>query len=186
MRRVLVLCVLLAVVGTTAPAQAAQRLFVDGDSLAVGTQPFFPEVLPGWSIRTSAIVGRHAFEGPGILRSMGSSLAPVVAVSLGTNDDPRNTGAFLSAIQQTLDVAGPSRCVVWATIQRPRVAGTPYTAYNTILRAEARRRPNLRVVRWRQLVRAHPEWLGPDRVHVDAVGYRARAQAFAEQIRRCP
>jgi hypothetical protein len=188
MRAAFLLGLLLAAAGVTAPAAAAQeqRLFVDGDSLAVGTQPYFPALLPGWDIRTSAAVSRHAFEGPAVLRSMGSALAPVVAVSLGTNDDPRNTGAFRSAIRDVMAVAGPSRCVVWATIQRPPVAGTPYTAYNAILRAEGRRRPNLKVVRWRRLVRAHPEWLGPDRVHVDGVGYRARARAYADQIRRCP
>jgi hypothetical protein len=164
MRAAFLLGLLLAAAGVTAPAAAGeeQRLFVDGDSLAVGTQPYFPEVLPGWDIRTSA------------------------AVSLGTNDDPRNTGAFRSAIRDVMAVAGPSRCVVWATIQRPPVAGAPYTAYNAILRAEGRRRPNLKVVRWRRLARAHPEWLGPDRVHVDGVGYRARARAYADQIRHCP
>jgi hypothetical protein len=83
-------------------------------------------------------------------------------------------------------IAGPSRCVVWATIQRPPVAGTPYTTYNTVLRDEARRRPNLLVVGWRRLVRANPDWLAADRVHVHADGYRARARAFARQIRRCP
>ena len=84
---------------------------------------------------------------------MGSALPAVVAISLGTNDDPRNAGAFRSAIEQTLAVAGPGRCVVWATIQRPPVAGTAYTAFNTILRAEGRLHPNLRVVRWRRLAR---------------------------------
>ena len=121
-----------------------------------------------------------------MLRSMGSALPRVIAVSLGTNDDPRHTAGFRNAIRQTMAVAGPSRCVVWATINRPPVAGTPYTAYNTLLREEARRRPNLFVVRWRQLVRANPQWLAGDGVHVDAIGYRARARAFARQIAKCP
>lgn len=185
MRRALALSLLLVCAASPAAAQE-QRLFVDGDSLAVGTRPYLPGLLPGWSIQTSAAVGRHASDGPGVLRSMGSALPAVVAISLGTNDDPRNAGAFRSAIEQTLAVAGPGRCVVWATIQRPPVAGTAYTAFNTILRAEGRLHPNLRVVRWRRLARAHPEWLGPDRVHVDGIGYQARARAYADQIRRCP
>ena len=178
---------LLAMLAVAAPAAAQdQRLFVNGDSLAVGTEPYFPGALPGWSIRTSASISRHAFEGPGVLRSMGSALPRVIAVSLGTNDDPRHTAGFRNAIRQTMAVAGPSRCVVWATINRPPVAGTPYTANNTLLREEARQRPNLFVVRWRQLVRANPQWLAGDGVHVDAVGYRARSRAFARQIAKCP
>src|SRR5215213_8106292 len=91
--------------------RGAARLFVNGDSLAVGTQPYFPGALPGWSIRTSASISRHAFEGPGVLRSVGS-LPPYVAVSLGTNDDPRYTSGFRSAIRQTMAVVGADRCVV--------------------------------------------------------------------------
>jgi hypothetical protein len=189
MRRARLALVLLAAGCAAAPAQAAapdRRLFVNGDSLVVGTRPYFPSVLPGWSIRTSATISRHAFEGPGILRSLGGSLPRVVAVSLGTNDDPRNTAGFRSAIRQTMAVAGPGRCVVWATIQRPPVAGTTYSAYNAILRAEGRRRPNLKVVRWRRLVAHHPEWLAEDGVHVNGAGYTARARAFARKIQRCP
>ena len=137
MKHSLLVMTLLATLAVAAPAAAQdRRLFVNGDSLAVGTEPYFPGALPGWSIRTSASISRHAFEGPGVLRSMGSALPPVIAVSLGTNDDPRHTAGFRNAIRQTMAVAGPSRCVVWATINRPPVAGTPYTAYNTLLREE--------------------------------------------------
>ena len=57
---------------------------------------------------------------------------------------------------------------------------------STACAPRARRRPNLFVVRWRQLVRANPQWLAGDGVHVDAIGYRARARAFARQIAKCP
>jgi len=175
----------LLVVLIAAPPAGAERLFVNGDSLAVGTQPYFPGALPGWSIRTSASISRHAFEGPGVLRSVGS-LPPYVAVSLGTNDDPRYTSGFRSAIRQTMAVVGADRCVVWATVRRPPVAGASYSGFNQVLKAEARARPNLKVVRWRRLVDHHPEWLAPDGVHVSATGYAARARAFAKKLRRCP
>jgi hypothetical protein len=176
-----------ALVAVSAAPAAAQEhsMFVDGDSLAVGTQPYFPRALPGWTIRTSASISRHAFQGPGVLRAAGS-LPRVIAVSLGTNDDPRQIGGFRSAIRNTMSIAGPNRCVVWATILRPPVAGASYTGYNQALKAEARTRPNLKVVRWRKLVHHHPQWLGPDGVHVDGAGYMARARAFARKIQRCP
>jgi lysophospholipase L1-like esterase len=181
--RSLLLAVALLAAGA-APA-SAQGLFMNGDSLAVGTQPYLPGALPGWSIRTSASVSRHAFEGPGVLRSAGT-LPKVIAVSLGTNDDPRSVGAFRAAIRETMRIAGPDRCVVWATVRRPDVAGASYAGYNQALKAEARARPNLKVVRWRGLVNRHPQWLAPDGVHVDAAGYKARARAFARKVHRCP
>jgi hypothetical protein len=173
---------LLAVVAS--PEADAKSLFVNGDSLAVGTQPYFPGALPGWSVRTSASISRHAFEGPGVLRSAGS-LPRYLAMSLGTNDDPRQASVFRSAIRETMAIAGPRRCVVWATVVRPAVAGATYAGYNRVLRAQARKRPNLDVVHWRRLVRSHPEWLAGDGAHVNAEGYRARARAFARKLRRC-
>ena len=73
-----------------------------------------------------------------MLRSAGR-LPRVIAVSLGTNDDPRNTSAFRAAIRDMMAVVGPKRCVVWATVKRPPVAGATYGEYNRILREEAKR-----------------------------------------------
>jgi hypothetical protein len=185
MIRLTVISTLLAAIWASPAAAQDRSLFVNGDSLAVGTQPYLPSALPGWTIRTSAEVSRHAFQGPGVLRAAGP-LPNVIAVSLGTNDDPRQVSGFRRAVRATMAVAGPSRCVVWATILRPRVAGASYTGYNRALKAEARARPNLKVVRWRKLVHRHPEWLADDGVHVDGVGYLARARAFARKIQRCP
>jgi hypothetical protein len=185
--RAFVVSVLVLACGATPAAAGKERsVFVNGDSLAVGTRPYLPDALPGWSIRTSASVSRHADEGPERLRTLGASLPRVIAVSLGTNDDPRDTTSFAQAIEDTMAIAGPHRCVVWATVRRPPVAGTSYREYNRMLVAQARTRPNLEVVRWDELVRAHPDWLAEDGVHVSAEGYRARARAFARKIRRCP
>ena len=124
-----------------APAAAEARgVFVDGDSLAVGTRPYLEDELPAWTVRTSATVSRHADEGAAVLRAAGR-LPKVIAVSLGTNDDPRSVAAFESAIESLVGAAG-GRCVVWATIRRPPVAGAGYRGYNEVLRragARARR-----------------------------------------------
>ena len=168
-----------------APAAArAQGVFVDGDSLAVGTEPYLDQELPGWNVRTSATISRHANEGAGVLRSAGR-LPNVIAVSLGTNDDPRSTSAFRSAIASLVSAAGSGRCIVWATIRRPPVAGASYLGYNEALRQQARARDGFKVVQWKKLVGEHPEWLAEDGVHVNAAGYQARAAAYAEKIREC-
>ena len=167
-----------------APAAAEARgVFVDGDSLAVGTRPYLDDELPAWTVRTSATVSRHADEGAAVLRAAGR-LPKVIAVSLGTNDDPRSVAAFESAIESLVRAAG-ARCVVWATIRRPPVAGASYLGYNEALRQQARARDGFKVVQWKKLVGEHPEWLAEDGVHVNAAGYQARAAAYAEKIREC-
>lgn len=169
-------------------APAASRshgLLHDGDSLAVGTQHYLPSALPGWRIRSSVDVSRHAPEGPGVMRGYGSSLPRVIVVSLGTNDDPRSLGAFRAAISATMRVAGRRRCVVWANIVRPPVAGAGYGGLNRVLAREARGRRNLRVFQWAQMARAHRGWFGPDGVHPSGVGYQARAHGVAGVVRRC-
>jgi hypothetical protein len=171
-----------------APASAealSRRLLVNGDSLAVGTQPYIPKELRRWQVTQSTAVSRHAFEGADVMRSYGRALPRVIHVSLGTNDDPRTPNAFRSAIREVMAVAGPRRCVVWTNIVRPPVAGASYAGYNRALARESRPRQNLRVVDWAGMVREHPEWLASDGVHVNATGYHARAEAIARSVRRC-
>jgi len=169
------------------PAAAAKpRLFVNGDSLAEGTRPYIPRALPGWRVRQSTKVSRHAYEGDDVLRRRGRRLERVLHVSLGTNDDPGQPAAFRAAIRDVMDVAGERRCVVWANIVRPPYGGVSYRRLNRVLAAESRARENLLVVNWVRMMRRHPEWLAPDGVHASAEGYAARARAVARAVRRCP
>jgi hypothetical protein len=163
----------------------APRVFVNGDSLAVGTRPYLPRDLPGWPIRQSASISRHVPEGVALLRSKGRRLARIVVMQLGTNDDPRTTDSFRDAVRATLHIAGRDRCVVWPNIVRPRVAGTSYAGYNRVLAAENRRHDNLFVVDWARMARRHRYWFGPDGVHPSATGYAARAAAIAAKVRAC-
>jgi hypothetical protein len=185
MRRLSALA-LIVLLATPATADGlSRRLLVNGDSLAVGTEPYLPQELRRWRITQSTEVSRHAFEGADVMRAYGRSLPRVVHVSLGTNDDPRTVDAFRAAIREVMEVAGPRRCVVWTNIVRPPVAGASYAGYNRALARESRPRQNLRVVDWARMVRDNPHWLAADGVHVNADGYRARAKAIARSVRRC-
>ncbi len=178
----------LLVLALAAPASAdalSRRLLVNGDSLAVGTAPYLPRELGRWKVTQSTAISRHAYEGADVMRAYGRALARVIHVSLGTNDDPRSVEAFRSAVREVMAVAGPRRCVVWANIVRPAVAGASYAAYNRALAQESRPRKNLRVVNWARLVRENSHWLAGDGVHVTAEGYRVRARAVARSVRRC-
>jgi lysophospholipase L1-like esterase len=173
-------------VASGAPARAASHhLLVDGDSLAVGTEPYLPRDLPGWRVRQSASVSRHAPDGVELLRSYGSRLPRVVFISLGTNDDPRFVSTFRTAIRRALRIVGPHRCIVWATVHRPPVAGTSYAGYNRVLRDMGRREPRLRAFDWERMAHRHPSWFGSDGVHPGPTGYRARARAIARNVERC-
>jgi len=177
---VLVLCATAAGSG----AALTRSVYVDGDSLAEGTAPYLPALLPHWSMRQSYAVGRRVTEGIALLRAE-RPLEQVVVVSLGTNDDPRRVSDFRSGLREILAIAGPSRCVVWVNIVRPPVAGAGYGGLNRVLSAAAAGRRNLVVVDWRALVREHPAWLRRDGVHATAAGYRARAAAIAAAVKEC-
>jgi lysophospholipase L1-like esterase len=185
MRRLSALALALALAAPATADAASRRLLVNGDSLAVGTQPYLPQELRRWKVAQSVSVSRHAFEGADVMRAYGRSLPRVIHVSLGTNDDPRTVDAFRAAIREVMEVAGPRRCVVWANIVRPPVAGASYAGYNRALAQESRPRKNLRVVNWAGMVRKNPQWLAGDGVHVNAEGYRERAKTIARSVRRC-
>ncbi len=170
-----------------APAAGTKRLYLDGDSLALGTGLFLPRYLPGWRIEQAVDVSRHAYQGAAAIEARGRSLPRVLIVNLGTNDDPRAVRQFASYVRRVVRAAGPERCVVWATIVRPPYAGVSYDGLNRVLFAAARRWPSLHVFDWRGLARAHPGWFGADGVHPSVPGYRLRARALARFVRAvCP
>jgi lysophospholipase L1-like esterase len=171
--------------GSPLPAAGSRTVLSYGDSLAVGTDLFLDRLLRGWSVRSEAVVSRHAAEVPAALRSLGPTLPPVIVVSAGTNDDPGRVAGFARIVRETLAVAGPRRCVVWATIARPPYRRVSYAGYNRVLAAIARTHANLRVLDWAAMARAHPSWFGADGVHPSMSGYRARAAATARLVQRC-
>lgn len=168
-----------------AASAAERRLFVNGDSLAEGTRPYIPRELPGWRVRQSTKVSRHANEGARVMRRYGRSLPRVIHVSLGTNDDPSQPEAFRGAVAEVMEVAGGRRCVVWANIVRPPYRRVSYRSYNRVLAEEDEARDNLIVLNWVRMVRRHRDWLADDGVHVSAEGYAARARAVARLVRHC-
>jgi lysophospholipase L1-like esterase len=170
------------------PGRAASRtLYVDGDSLAVGTSWYLSTYIPGWTIHGTLAVSRHASQGVRSIeeRAREGLLERVVVVDLGTNDDPGAVSRFAGYVRDVVRAAGPSRCVVWSTINRPPYGGVPYSGYNAALKALDARYRNLHVFDWAGLAAAHPEWFGSDGVHPNTPGYRARAAGLARVIRTC-
>ena len=181
-----VLAVLGAALASSALAasdRAKKRVYVDGDSIAFGTNLFLPRFLPGWTITSSIGVSRHASDGAATIEERGATLPRVVVVNLGTNDDPSAVSVFASYVRRVVRAAGSHRCVIWATIVRPPYAGVSYDGLNGALLDAAAASKSFHVFDWRELARAHPAWFGADGVHPSIPGYRVRAKQLAAFIR---
>lgn len=154
-----------------------------GDSLNVGIEPELGKQLPGWQIDAHDRVGRATREGIEELRGLDRGLAPVVVISLGTNDPDGSEREFRGLVDEAIDAVGPHRCLVWATLVRDGAARTGFNHELEEARSEHR---NVRLVDWATLVAGSPELLAADAVHGTPEGYERRAEETADAIRGCP
>ena len=153
-----------------------------GDSLNVGIEPYLAKELPGWRVDTHDQVGRATAEGVDQLRAVRRSLAPVVVVSLGTNDAEGSEGVFKTLVDEAIAIVGPNRCLVWATVVRD---GAERTGFDRVLRDARAEHSNVRLVEWASLVSEDPSLLAGDRIHGTPDGYARRAEETAREIRAC-
>jgi lysophospholipase L1-like esterase len=153
-----------------------------GDSLNVGIEPYLAKELPGWQVDAHDQVGRATREGVEELRARRSSLAPVVVVSLGTNDADGTEAEFRALVDDAIELVGAQRCLVWATIVRD---GEERDDFDRVLRNASDAHPNVRLVEWASLVADDESLLALDRVHGTPEGYARRAEETARAIRDC-
>jgi len=180
-----VLTALGAAAAATAP-ESPRRILSLGDSLSIGTDPYLRALLPGYRIDPLHRVGLQSSEVAALASRSRVPIPPILVVSAGTNDDPRNLSIFARAVSDILTIAGSTRCVVWPTIERPTKAGATSAGLNHELARAVGRHRNLFLVDWAGMVRRHPSWLSRDGVHASATGYRARAVAIATAVKtRC-
>ena len=165
------------------PAHATGSATLVGDSLNVGIEPYLGDELPGWRMDAHDRVGRATQEGIDMLRSLGGGLAPVVVVSLGTNDSDGSEPEFRKLVYQAVAIVGPRRCLIWATVVRD---GSPRAGFNQVLHEARSAHPNIRLVEWADLVGENSDLLAGDLVHATPEGYARRAEETARAIRDCP
>lgn len=163
------------------PAEQAQArrtaVYVQGDSLTVGAGPYLKQDLRGDVKRVSvdAQIGRFTSTGMKRLAQSGSARgAKVWVVALGTNDGP-DPRALKRHVSRSLALAGPTRDVIWLTVERPG----PYGRVNRMLLQMDQSNERLHVVDWAKYVRKHPGALGSDGVHATSHGYQVRAALIA-------
>lgn len=172
-----------------AAGNAPRSMIVVGDSLAVGMASALRTRLEGWRLWVDARIGRPLAEGMGVLDAAPIPAGgAVLAIGLFTNDGPRNLAALEAAVRRSVALAGPSGCALWATIQRPPLAGVSYDAANRLLERLAddpALSGRLELVPWARAVGARPEWLAGDQVHATSAGYAERARLYAQAAERC-
>jgi lysophospholipase L1-like esterase len=155
-------------------------VLVVGDSMAVGTQPFLPEVLADRTIVFDVRNGITTPQGMRLLRMSLRTVTPKTAVfQLGTNDggDPQR---FADRVRRTLALLPRDTCAVWSTIIRPRRKGD-YRGINRVLHKLKRREPRLVVVDWEHAVSGGAVVL-PDGLHADPDGYRYYSAMIADAV----
>ena len=165
------------------PAAATGAVTLVGDSLNVGIEPFLGEALSGWAIDAHDRVGRTTREGVERLRELGDSLAPVVVVSLGTNDPEGSEDEFRRLVDEAIGIVGPDRCLLWATIVRDGGGRAPFDMVLDDARAV---NANVRLVEWASMVAEDETLLAGDGVHGTPEGYRRRGEQTARAVRACP
>jgi lysophospholipase L1-like esterase len=106
-----------------------------------------------------------------------------VIVALGSNDlqqSPKSS-FYLRDIRELLKLIGP-RPVVWVNVYRtdlpiyPRRSAT----FNAALLNATSEFPNLTILDWSTQLIANPKWLAFDKLHLQPIGYRARANMYVQ------
>jgi lysophospholipase L1-like esterase len=156
-----------------------RRVFVEGDSLIVGIEPYLPGLLAAadWDVTIDAQVGRLTTTGISILAGRTAEIGGTIVVGLGTNDLPDPT-AFAARIDEVMAIAAGRR-VIWVSVAR-----TGYDAVDEALIAAQYRWSNLHVIDWRPIIAAHPEMRVGDGIHLTDAGYQLRAEIIAQAIER--
>ncbi|MFN8169023.1 MAG: hypothetical protein U0S36_09595 [Candidatus Nanopelagicales bacterium] len=168
--------------GSTPPLAAARPTLVLGDSLGLTVYPWLADLLPDRYVSYEAEVGRSTANTLRALEDL-TRVPKVVIVSSGTND--QYASDVKAGATRILDALGPNRCVVWVDVVRPDRVGDPQDEVNAAIDAAVAGRTNVRVLRWSEMVAAHPEWLSSDGIHPGQEGAEARAKAFADAALAC-
>jgi hypothetical protein len=172
--------------GEAVGAAEATSVLVLGDSLTVGADLWgdLEETLAadGWAAEVDAEDGQGV--GWGIERVRTRSEVPAtVVVGLGTNPGG-SPETFASDVTTLVDelVRRGARTVLWWP---PAPGGSPDDATGRSQRADAVRAAAggpLAVPDWPSEVAAHPDWVGPDGIHLTHAGYRQLSGFIGRQL----
>ena len=181
-------------------ATGQRTLLVLGDSLTWGTAyKGFGNVVPQLqalgTFEKVIVDGVHARNISGPARTsrngvktykeyMKKGMVPdAVIVALGSNDLQQSPKAsfYLREIRELLKLIGP-RPVVWVNVYRSDSPSYPKRSatFNEALLDATSEFPNLTILDWSTELTANPKWLAFDKLHLQPIGYRARATMYVQ------
>jgi len=103
--------------------------------------------------------------------TLGAELGPVVVVAVGYNDYEANYTENIDGAMAAFRKAGVQH-VLWATLRAGRQS---YANMNDMIRAAAKKYPEITVLDWDAESRNEPDWLQPDGIHLTPSGAEAMA-----------
>ncbi len=109
---------------------------------------------------------------------LGAQLGPVVVVVVGYNDYEENYAKNIDDAMAAFRRAGVQR-VLWATLLEERQS---WANMNDMIRAAARRYPEITVLDWNALAKQNPGWTQPDGIHLTAAGAEGMASMIEDSL----
>ena len=178
------LLALLALVATAAPAAAAPKVLLVGDSLEELTSPYLSRYLPGIELTVNAVGGYNSFQVFDLFQESYEPSFDVVVFDGGTNDNPAYPEILAGNLDKVESTVG-NRCLVVPTIHGFTVDGVDNTGKNRVVAEFAASRPGTQVPDWAAVVATHPELMQADNLHPVEEGSDYRAQLIAQGIEGC-
>jgi putative Ig domain-containing protein len=109
---------------------------------------------------------------------LGGELGPVVVVAVGYNDYEVNYTGNIDDAMAAFRKAGVQH-VLWATLRASRQS---YANMNDMIRAAAKKYPEITVLDWDGESRNEPDWLQPDGIHLTPSGAEAMAAMIEDAL----
>jgi lysophospholipase L1-like esterase len=162
------------------------RVLVMGDSIQIGVGPVIKTAFHNIPVDVVAEGGQTSLWGLGVLPTVIRPDHDVVVFDMGTNDDASYYDLFEGRLEDVIDIVGPDRCLVIATITHPAFFGSTVAGMNSVIRRIAESSPHIQLVNWREMVLRDPGLLYPDAIHPTPEGSRIRAGMIVDAIASCP
>jgi hypothetical protein len=179
-----ILLALLVLFIAPAPATAAPKVLVVGDSLEELTSPHLSRYLPGVELVVNAKGGYNSFQIFDLFQESYEPSDSVIVFDAGTNDNPEYPEILAGNLAKVAGIVG-DRCMVVPTIHGFTVNGVDNTGKNRVVAEFAASRPGTQVPDWAAVVATHPELMQADGLHPIEEGADYRAQLIAQGVEGC-
>ncbi|MGN6557255.1 MAG: hypothetical protein ACTHLH_04500 [Solirubrobacterales bacterium] len=178
------LLALVALAISAAPAAAAPKVLVVGDSLEELTSPHLSRYLPGVELVIDAKGGYNSFQIFDLFQESYEPSDDVIVFDAGTNDNPSYPEILAGNLAKVAGIVG-NRCMVVPTIHGLHPGGVDDTGKNRVVAEFAASRPGTQVPDWAGVVATHPELMQADNLHPIEAGAEYRAQLIAQGVEGC-